>query len=209
MMHPSILHKLLILTLFINRGVGHPRAIDHVPRIHAAVFTIPAISASVSAILEAIATTTAALLAAKMVCDCDEISWLKEELKELEGELEEVESQAEAEAEETESDDRSGDEDADEQDEPKTVEDILEDTTPGRETKGKTDQRIKEGGDAQANEDFDSLRPTNVYGIGYGRVGTLSDGSKVIVRTESGDGRTTLEIQHANSSRVTKIRYNN
>ncbi len=40
---------------------------------------------------------------------------------------------------------------------------------PGRETKGKSKQFEKEGGDRQAGEDFESVCPTNVRNTGHTR----------------------------------------
>ena len=98
MMHHSILCKFLVLTLSLGRDIRqHNYSTDaHTPRIHAAVFAIPAISASVSAILEAIATTTAALLTAKTMRDWYRVDQLEQELEELEEQLKEAESEAEA-----------------------------------------------------------------------------------------------------------------
>ena len=40
-----------------------------------------------------------------------------------------------------------------------------------------------------------------------GRVGTMPDGSRVIVRPNSSDGRPTLEVQNSNGNPVSKTRY--
>ena len=85
----------------------------------------------------------------------------------------------------------------------KTMDDIIKDATPGRKTKGKTKQFEKEG---NANSDFDSMNPKDVKDIEGGRTGTLDDGSTVIVRNKSTDGRPTVEVQ--NGKKKTKIRYN-
>ena len=86
-----------------------------------------------------------------------------------------------------------------------TVDDILQDATPGRPTKGRTRQFEKPGGADEANSDFDSLKPGDVREIpGGGRRGTLPDGRRANVHTGS-DGRPTLEIQ-SGPDRV-KIRY--
>lgn len=93
---------------------------------------------------------------------------------------------------------------------PKSVNDILGETTAGRVTKGKTTQHIKPGGVDAANADFDALAPTNVRDIttryGPGRTGTLPDGRTVTVRPGSSDGRPTLEIRRPNG-RGDEIRY--
>ncbi len=100
--------------------------------------------------------------------------------------------------------------DGQDRDAPRTVDDILSETTPGRETKGRTKLRIRRGGFRQANADFDSLGPTNVKHIdtvyGPGRTGTLPDGRTVTVRAGSSEGPPTLEIRNPNGRGV-EIRY--
>jgi hypothetical protein len=82
----------------------------------------------------------------------------------------------------------------------------IPDTEPGRSTKGRTDQRVKQGDIGTANEDFDNTNPTNVKDIpNGGRTGILPDGRKINVRPNSSDGRPTIEIQ--NGKRRIKIRY--
>lgn len=77
-------------------------------------------------------------------------------------------------------------------------------------------QYVKSGGFDEANKDFDSLGPKNVKDIqlqggGTGRVGELSDGRNVAVRSSStgrlgqNNGPATLEIQDGRKS--TKVRY--
>ena len=77
-------------------------------------------------------------------------------------------------------------------------------------TKGKTRHGSKNGGMAQADEDFDSLMPGNVQGIetkyGPGRTGTLKNGGRVTVRPGSSEGPPTLEIRRPNG-RGPEIRY--
>lgn len=62
----------------------------------------------------------------------------------------------------------------------------------------------------QALIDFEALNPTNVKDIqtkyGEGKVGTLSDGTKVVARQGSITGGATLEIKVSNS-KVYKNRY--
>jgi hypothetical protein len=92
----------------------------------------------------------------------------------------------------------------------KSVEDILKDTLPGRETKGKAKQYIKIGGYPSAVKDFENLGPVDIQKIKNkeGWVGTLPDGRTVIVREQSKEGRPTLEIQQpGNKGKVIKIRY--
>jgi hypothetical protein len=80
------------------------------------------------------------------------------------------------------------------------------DTTRDRITKGNTDIRNKPGDVNTANDDFDALNLNNVSPKGNGvRVGTLGDGSTVIVRP-SRDGRHTIEIQSGGRTRI-EVRY--
>lgn len=51
-----------------------------------------------------------------------------------------------------------------------------------------------------------NIKSNNVKDIPIGRVGQLKDGTKVVVRSRSSDGRPTLEIQ--SSPRKIEIRYN-
>ncbi|MDB5153421.1 MAG: filamentous hemagglutinin [Mucilaginibacter sp.] len=88
----------------------------------------------------------------------------------------------------------------------KTVDEILKDAQPGRETKGRVKQYEKEGGKDQADEDFDDVvDPTTVKPIPGGRRGQTNDGTNVNVREGSPDGRPTLEVQNKNPI---KKRYN-
>ncbi|STY87907.1 Possible hemagglutinin (DUF638) [Moraxella ovis] len=84
---------------------------------------------------------------------------------------------------------------------------IISDAKKGRVTKGRTDQYEKDGGLLQANREFDLLELSNVRPINnLGRIGQMKDGTKVIVRNRSSDGRPTLEIQ--SQPRKIEIRYN-
>lgn len=65
---------------------------------------------------------------------------------------------------------------------------------------------MRNGGFHQANKEFDSLNLQNIRDISVGRVGELRDGTNVIVRFRSSDGRPTLEIQYP--SKKIEIRYN-
>nr|WP_280523366.1 VENN motif pre-toxin domain-containing protein [Providencia rustigianii] len=87
-----------------------------------------------------------------------------------------------------------------------TVDDLIATSQEGRKTTGRAKQYERPGGMESANRDFDALSPTNVREIPSGRVGKLPDGSTVIVRTKSSDGRPTLEIQHV-KNKQTKFRY--
>ena len=66
------------------------------------------------------------------------------------------------------------------------------------------------GGYENTIKDFQSLNPTNGKDIqtkyGPGKVGTLSDGTKVVARQGSATGGPTLEI-NISRSKVYKIRY--
>lgn len=57
-----------------------------------------------------------------------------------------------------------------------------------------------------ANDDFDSLNPSDVKDIPGGRTGELDNGVRVNVRDHSSETSITLEIQYPNGRR-TKIRY--
>lgn len=89
----------------------------------------------------------------------------------------------------------------------KTVEDILQDVTPGRATLGKSKQFEKGGSYADALKDFESMGATEVQDIEKGKRGKLPDGSDVNVRITSSDGRPILEIQNKNNGKRIKIRY--
>lgn len=80
--------------------------------------------------------------------------------------------------------------------------------TPGRETRGRTTPWEKDGGQGQADRDFDGLGPKDVQPLpDGGRRGTLPDGRNVNVRPDSTDGRPTVEIQGPGKNRD-KVRYN-
>jgi RHS repeat-associated protein len=62
----------------------------------------------------------------------------------------------------------------------KTIDDLISESTPGRETRGPTDQYDRPGGRTQRDIDFDSLGPTSVIDRGNGtKTGTLPDGRTV------------------------------
>lgn len=88
------------------------------------------------------------------------------------------------------------------------INDVLKDTTPGDETKGRIKQFEKKGGFEQANKDFDSIEKTNIRDIKTGKVGDLSDGRNINVRTWStAKGKPTLEIFNRVNKSSIKIRY--
>ena len=95
----------------------------------------------------------------------------------------------------------------------KSLSDILQNATRIRPVRSpKVKQYDKPGGFNQANEDFDSLRPSNVKPLPKGgRSGELPDGTKVSVRPSStsrqgGSGPPTLQANPP-TGRPTKIRY--
>jgi RHS repeat-associated protein len=78
--------------------------------------------------------------------------------------------------------------------------------TPGRDTKGRSEQWEKPGDMGDANKDFDDKAPQDVRPMpDGGRMGVLPDGRRINVRPNSSDGRPTLEIQ-SGKNRV-KVRY--
>ena len=83
----------------------------------------------------------------------------------------------------------------------------LNETTNG---KGVAKNFESTGGYDQTLKDFDALNPLNVKNIqtkyGPGKVGILSDGTKVVARQESKTRESTLEIKVLNG-KVYKIRY--
>ena len=91
-----------------------------------------------------------------------------------------------------------------------TIDDLingLKETTNG---KGIARNFEASGGYEQTLKDFEALNPTNVKDIqtkyGSGKVGILSDGTKVVARQGSTTGGATLEIKVSNS-KVYKVRY--
>ena len=83
-------------------------------------------------------------------------------------------------------------------------------------SRGMREYESLSGGFEQANKIFDSLNPENVRPLNNskfeGRIGTLSDGRKVIVRSGSsgkgnGVNRPTLEIQNARGRKKDEFRF--
>jgi len=87
----------------------------------------------------------------------------------------------------------------------KSIDDILEGTTPGRVTKGSSTQRIRNGSYEQALDDFNSLGLSDVKPIQNGQMGKLPDGRTVNVRLDSSYNTPTLEI--FSNGKSIKIRY--
>lgn len=89
-----------------------------------------------------------------------------------------------------------------------SVDELINTTTPGDATKGRTRNHTKPGTIDTANDDFDEIvDPDTVKDRGNGvRTGKTRDGRNVNVRPRSSDGRPTLEIQ--GKKYKDKIRYN-
>ena len=87
---------------------------------------------------------------------------------------------------------------------------VSKDSKPGRDTKGKTELKIKTGNYEDALRDFEAVDPSDTQTIhtkyGDGKTGTLSDGGTITARQGSSDGRPTLEIRKPNGRGV-EIRY--
>ena len=79
----------------------------------------------------------------------------------------------------------------------KSVDDLINESQPGRTTKGKSIQYEKSGGFGQAKEDFNSLNPSNVRQSGNTIIGELSDGRTANVRPNSSQGSATLDIYNS------------
>lgn len=88
----------------------------------------------------------------------------------------------------------------------KCVDDLIDESDKGRETKGRAEQYIHEGGREQRDRDFDALGVTEVKDRGKGtRTGRLPDGRAVNARDSKVDGVPTIQIQ--DGKRDIKIRY--
>ena len=92
----------------------------------------------------------------------------------------------------------------------KTVDDLLKGLDETTNGKGVARNFESTGGYDRTLKEFDALNPSNIKDIqtkyGPGKVGTLSDGTKVVARQGSTTGGPTLEIKVLNS-KVYKIRY--
>ena len=93
-----------------------------------------------------------------------------------------------------------------------SIDDLVGNSSPGRATKGPTDQYDRPGGFDDAQGDFNSLNPSNVRPAANNpdvQIGTLADGRTVTVRPTSSDGRPTSELYNPTTGRSIKIRYGN
>ena len=90
----------------------------------------------------------------------------------------------------------------------KAIGKVLEEATYKKKTGTGLEIYEKEGGMDAAQDNFDSMPLSNkkVYDEGT-QVGQLPNGQKVNVRSQSTDGRPTLEIQTQNGKPIIKIRY--
>ena len=92
----------------------------------------------------------------------------------------------------------------------KSIDDIIAGAKDTTNNAGVARNYEKTGGFEKTLEDFESLGPSNVKDIqtqyGSGKVGTLSDGTKVVARPGSKTGGSTLEIKVSNK-KIYKIRY--
>jgi RHS repeat-associated protein len=93
--------------------------------------------------------------------------------------------------------------------EPKTFDDLVNDSTPaeGNNRNALVDLRDTTGTPENANDDFDSLKPTEVEDTPVGRIGKLEDGSKVTVRTKDSDPKSSATLENKKGEKTTKIRY--
>ncbi|QSX07313.1 hypothetical protein JYG23_04500 [Sedimentibacter sp. zth1] len=92
----------------------------------------------------------------------------------------------------------------------KTVDDIIGSANETTNGAGVARNFEKSGGYEQTLSDFESLNPSDVTNIqtqyGPGKVGILSNGTKVVARPGSATGGATLEIKISNK-KIYKIRY--
>ncbi len=88
----------------------------------------------------------------------------------------------------------------------KTVEGLIKESEKGRQTSGRADQYIHDGGRRQRDKDFEALGAEGVKAYPNGtKAGTLPDGRRVNSHDSKTDGVPTIEIE--NGSRQIKIRY--
>lgn len=88
----------------------------------------------------------------------------------------------------------------------KSVDQLVGESTEGRETKGRTDQYEHDGGREQRDKDFDSLGVTDITDRGKGtKTGTLPDGRPVNIHDSATGGVPTIQI--GKGRREIKIRY--
>lgn len=89
----------------------------------------------------------------------------------------------------------------------KRMEDVLKGKTKDHKTKGNTNIYEGRGGKSAAERDFNKLNQGKTTTAQNGtKIGQLPDGTKINVRTQSKDGRVTLEIQGKGQYSI-KIRY--
>ena len=88
-----------------------------------------------------------------------------------------------------------------------TIDDLVNSSTKGRATKGRTTQYERVGDYQTAVDEFNSLNPQNVRELNDGRgyVGELSDGRTINVRNISSEGSPTIEV--LNGKNKIKFRY--
>jgi len=89
----------------------------------------------------------------------------------------------------------------------KKIDEVLSNATPGRKTSGKATQFEKPGDFGDALNDFEKLGVINVKEIKNGKIGELSNGKTVNVRSESSAKTPTLEIYNPENKKSIKIRY--
>ena len=94
---------------------------------------------------------------------------------------------------------------------PESVEKLYEKSQPGKKTKGRTEQRLLDGGFDEALSGFETLSPTNVKPIetpwGNGKTGNIDNGFVATARPGSSYGAPTLEILNPFNRRKLEFRY--
>ena len=89
----------------------------------------------------------------------------------------------------------------------KEVENLMNSSTPGRRTKGKSSQYERQGNLSKATEEFYSLHPSPIRQDGETTIGLLPDGRIANVRSYSSSGLVTLEIFDPKTGKSIKFRY--